>query len=87
MVPPGVRGGSRFEGGGILHARNNGLVVHRLGWGAGSKELREGGGGVGTRPWWLALLACGGAYWPLTFAFARGGGGGQSANPNRGTGA
>ena len=23
------------------------------------------GGGVGTRPWWLALLACGGAYWPL----------------------
>ena len=25
----------------------------------------EGGGGVGTRPWWLALLACGGAYWPL----------------------
>ena len=27
----------------------------------------EGGGGVGTRPWWLALLACGGAYWPLAF--------------------
>ena len=26
----------------------------------------EGGVGVGTRPWWLALLACGGAYWPLT---------------------
>ena len=25
----------------------------------------RGGGGVGTRPWWLALLACGGAYWPL----------------------
>ena len=25
----------------------------------------SGGGGVGTRPWWLALLACGGAYWPL----------------------
>ena len=24
-------------------------------------------GGVGTRPWWLALLACGGAYWPLAF--------------------
>ena len=24
-----------------------------------------GGGGVGTRPWWLALLACGGAYWPV----------------------
>ena len=30
-----------------------------------------GGGGVGTRPWCLALLACGGAYWPL----ANGGGG------------
>ena len=27
----------------------------------------KGGGGVGTRPWWLALLACGGAYWPLAF--------------------
>ena len=26
----------------------------------------RGGGGVGTRPWWLALLACGGAYWPVT---------------------
>ena len=25
------------------------------------------GGGVGTRPGWLALLACGGAYWPLGF--------------------
>ena len=24
-------------------------------------------GGSGTRPWWLALLACGGAYWPLAF--------------------
>ena len=22
-------------------------------------------GGFGTRPWWLAPLACGGAYWPL----------------------
>ena len=26
-----------------------------------------GDGGFGTRPWWLALLACGGAYWPLAF--------------------
>ena len=25
----------------------------------------HGGGGFGTRPWWLALSACGGAYWPL----------------------
>ena len=30
------------------------------GWG-----MTQSGGGVGTRPWWLALLACGGAYWPL----------------------
>ena len=40
-------------------------------------------GGFGTRPWWLALLACGGAYWPLalepsamTGGGSRGGGGG-----------
>ena len=26
-----------------------------------------GVGGFGTRPWGLALLACGGAYWPLAF--------------------
>ena len=26
---------------------------------------RRGGGGFGTRPWRLALSACGGAYWPL----------------------
>ena len=42
---------------------------------------RRGGGGVGTRPWWLALLACGGAYWPLAFepsamTSRQGGGGG-----------
>ena len=24
---------------------------------------QTGGGGVGTGPWWLALLACGSAYW------------------------
>ena len=32
------------------------------------QPMRVGGVGVGrfgTRPWWLALLACGGAYWPL----------------------
>ena len=28
-------------------------------------ESTQGGGGGGTRPWGLALLACGGAYWPL----------------------
>ena len=35
------------------------------GVGVGGLGPRGGGGGVGTRPWWLALLACGGAYWPL----------------------
>ena len=31
--------------------------------GHGLGALEEGGGGgVGTRPWWLALVACGGAY-------------------------
>ena len=33
---------------------------------------KGGGGGVGTRPWWLALFACGGAYWPrhpMTFTW------------------
>ena len=34
--------------------------------GTWSHEPTEGGG-VGTRPWWLALLACGGAYWHLAF--------------------
>ena len=29
---------------------------------------RGRGGGGGTRPWWLALLACGGAHWPLATA-------------------
>ena len=41
-----------------------------------------GGGGDGTRPWGLALLACGGAYWPLTLepsAMTIGGGGGMAA--------
>ena len=32
---------------------------------AGLTARGAGGGGVGTRPWWLALLACGGAYRPL----------------------
>ena len=54
-----------------------------------------GGGGVGTRPWWLALLACGGAYWPLTLEpsamTSRGGGGWHKASvlgclPSRGGG-
>ena len=31
----------------------------------GRRPLGGGGAGVGTRPWWLALLACGCAYWPL----------------------
>ena len=43
-------------------------VVHRLSCGdRGRAGMRwpGGGGGAGTRPWWLALLACGGACWPL----------------------
>ena len=32
-----------------------------VGWGG------PRGGGFGTRPWQWALLACGGAYWPLAF--------------------
>ena len=34
-------------------------------WSTSYPVARAGGGGVGTRPCWLALLACGGAYWPL----------------------
>ena len=35
-------------------------------WGEGpGGVLGVLGEGFGTRPWWLALLACGGAYWPL----------------------
>ena len=30
-------------------------------------SVKTWGGGGGTRPWWLALLACRGAYWPLAF--------------------
>ena len=36
------------------------------------------GGGGGTRPWWLALLACGGAYWPLALEPSAMTGGGGS---------
>ena len=41
-------------------------------WGGGGVSTtppynQTEGGGVGTRPWWLALLACGSAYWPLAF--------------------
>ena len=47
-----------------------------MGWGGGEAIAK---GGFGTRPWWLALFACGGAYWPLAFetsamTIARGGG-------------
>ena len=34
-----------------MYRRARGLWIHR----------GAGGGGIGTRPWWLALLACGGA--------------------------
>ena len=46
----------------------------------------KGGGGGGTRPWWLALLACGSAYWPLTLEPSAmtcyGGGGVQQKQSN-----
>ena len=48
------------------------------GWPTGRGAGGYGGRGFGTRPWWLAPLACGGAYWPLAFepsAMTRGGGG------------
>ena len=41
----------------------------------------RGVGGVGTRPWWLALLACGGAYWPLAFEPSATFGGGVGTRP------
>ena len=62
--------------------------------GGGAGGCGGGGGeGVGTRPWWLALLACGGAYWPLAFvpsAMTMGGGGdwrfGQGGGGSQGGG-
>ena len=39
---------------------------HRSGECHALRHRGGGGGGVGTRPWWLVLLACGGAYWPLS---------------------
>ena len=45
----------------LFASQNNVILENRSDHGTG------GGGGVGTRPWWLALLACGGAYWPLPF--------------------
>ena len=50
--PPNPR--SARAGGTYRRARVRAFLNHR-----------RGGGGVGTRPRWLALLACGGAYWPL----------------------
>ena len=50
-----------------------GLCMHGCGlmllWPLGGLGVcaRVLGGGFGTRPWWLALLACGGAHWPLAF--------------------
>ena len=41
--------------------RRRGMEDREKEWG----RTERVGGGVGTRPWWLALLACGGAYWPL----------------------
>ena len=38
---------------------------HQSAKGGKGSTAQQGRGGFGTRPWWLALLACGGAYWPL----------------------
>ena len=53
--PMGHMGGRAFVsgGGGGLRGRYSPLA----------QSLK--GGRFGTRPWWLAPLACGGAYWPL----------------------
>ena len=43
-----------------------GYVFHGMGPSCShGKRGQRGGGGGGTRPRWLALLARGGAYWPL----------------------
>ena len=59
----GVLGGAMGGGGGPggwLGGRGPGGAI----WGVHAPKAKRwsgGGGGVGTRPWWLALLACGGA--------------------------
>ena len=48
--------------------QKTGGQYHAVSYGTGvAPTCFFGGGEVGTRPWWLALLACGGAYWPLAF--------------------
>ena len=43
------------------------LNLNQWAGGAAYRDGPGGWGGVGTRPWWLALLACGSAYRPLAF--------------------
>ena len=58
--------GVRCGRGAVLgEAHRSGPSPQRLCCTRGKGIRRGGGGGVGTRPWWFALLACGGAYWPL----------------------
>ena len=47
-------------------------------------SFRPWGGGVGTRPWWLALLACGAAYWPFSLEPSALGGGGCQKGCHKG---
>ena len=49
-------------GGRSPSARGRGWMEGRRAGGGGVGSIR---GEFGTRPWWLALLACGGAHWPL----------------------
>ena len=60
----GSKGGIQSALYGVPCGRAPVLVPHCTA-GRWPKSACGGGGGVGTRPWWLALLACGGAYWPL----------------------
>ena len=51
----------------VLDCGNKQRPLVCVGTSAGAPCLPPWGGGFGTRPWWLALLACGGAYLPLAF--------------------
>ena len=76
---------TKTPGWGVLTTTRNVNVTQGHEGGGGGEGGLEGagrGGGAGTRPWWLALYACGGAYWPLAFELSAmtsrppGGGGG-----------
>ena len=66
------------------HLQGPGVSLGRI---LGGLSIEPFLGGFGTRPWWLALSACGGAYWPLAFEPSAmtsrplGGGSGQPPPP------